>query len=244
MAKRRRNWDWPRISGWFALLFAPARADARFARTKGDYVRMLLQCLLGIAALLLPRVLHTLSGAMLGALGFSVLTFLNKTEGIPVSRSPAFVALFTFCFALALDALFQTNMQKYALEGGEALAGQAALQGHHGGPDRGLHRGAGHRHRGLPLPQAREGEPRARADPQAAQPGGGTGAQGRSATRGGRGQTARALLLFCPQRSSILRARSSVTGSTRAQMRQPASPYSSSSTDPYLCRKETTSPRS
>lgn len=50
MAKRRRNWDWPRISGWFVLLFAPARADARFARTKGDYVRMLLQCLLGIAA--------------------------------------------------------------------------------------------------------------------------------------------------------------------------------------------------
>lgn len=129
MAKRRRNWDWPRISGWFALLFAPARADARFARTKGDYVRMLLQCLLGIAALLLPRVLHALSGAMLGALGFSVLTFLNKTEGIPVSMSPAFVALFTFCFALALDvlweiyeftvdALFQTNMQKYALEAG------------------------------------------------------------------------------------------------------------------------------
>lgn len=98
------------------LLFAPARADARFARTKGDYVRMLLQCLLGIAALLLPRVLHALSGAMLGALGFSVLTFLNKTEGIPVSMSPAFVAL------------FQTNMQKYALEGGEALTGQAALQ--------------------------------------------------------------------------------------------------------------------
>lgn len=110
------------------LLFAPARADARFARTKGDYVRMLLQCLLGIAALLLPRVLHALSGAMLGALGFSVLTFLNKTEGIPVSMSPAFVVLFTFCFALALDALFQTNMQKYALEGGEALTGQAALQ--------------------------------------------------------------------------------------------------------------------
>ena len=49
MAKRRRNWDWPRISGGFVLLFAPARADARFARTKGDYVRMLLQCLLGIA---------------------------------------------------------------------------------------------------------------------------------------------------------------------------------------------------
>ena len=59
--------------------------------------------------------------------------------GIPVSMSPAFVALFTLCFALTLDvlweiyeftvdALFQTNMQKYALEGGEALTGQAALQ--------------------------------------------------------------------------------------------------------------------
>lgn len=154
MAKRRRNWDWPRISGGFVLLFAPARADARFARTKGDYVRMLLQCLLGIAALLLPRVHHALSGAMLGALGIAV------------------------------------------------------------------------------------------AAPSPARAGRGTGAQGRSATRGGHGQTARALLLFCPQRSSILRARSSVTGSTRAQMRQPASPYSSSSTDPYLCRKETTSPRS
>ncbi len=239
MAKRRRNWDWPRISGGFVLLFAPARADARFARTKGDYVRMLLQCLLGIAALLLPRVLHALSGAMLGALGFSVLTFLNKAEGIPVSMSPAFAALFTFCFALALDvlweiyeftvdALFQTNMQKYALEGGEALAGQAALQDTMGDLIVDFIGALGI----------------AIAAPSPARAGRGTGAQGRSATRGGRGQTARALLLFCPQRSSILRARSSVTGSTRAQMRQPASPYSSSSTDPYLCRKETTSPRS
>lgn len=205
MAKRRRNWDWPRISGWFALLFAPARADARFARTKGDYVRMLLQCLLGI----------------------------------PVSMSPAFVALFTFCFALALDvlweiyeftvdALFQTNMQKYALEGGEALAGQAALQDTMGDLIVDFIGALGI----------------AIAAPSPASAGRGTGAQGRSAKRRGRGKFSRALLLFCPQRSSILRARSSVTGSTRAQMRQPASPYSSSSTDPYLCRKETTSPRS
>ncbi len=196
------------------LVFAPARADARFARTKGDYVRMLLQCLLGIAALLLPRVLHALSGAMLGALGFSVLTFLNKTEGIPVSMSPAFVALFTLCFALALDVLFQTNMQKYALEGGEALAGQAALQDTMGDLIVDFI-GA------LAIAIA-----------------------GYLSRKPGRGTGARALLLFCLQRSSILRARSSVTGSTRAQMRQPASPYSSSSTDPYLCRKETTSPRS
>ena len=119
-------------------------------------------------------------------------------------------------------------MQKYALEGGEALAGQAALQDTMGDLIVDFIGALGI----------------AIAAPSPARAGRGTGAQGRSATRGGRGQTARALLLFCPQRSSILRARSSVTGSTRAQMRQPASPYSSSSTDPYLCRKETTSPRS
>lgn len=194
MAKRRRNWDWPRISGWFVLLFAPARADARFARTKGDYVRMLLQCLLGI----------------------------------PVSMSPAFVALFTFCFALALDVLFQTNMQKYALEGGEALTGQAALQDTMGdlivdfiGALAIAIAGYLSRTRGKGNRSTRPERHKRRARANCP-----------------------ALLLFCPQRSSILRARSSVTGSTRAQMRQPASPYSSSSTDPYLCRKETTSPRS
>ena len=43
--------------------------------------------------------------------------------------------------------------------GGRGGAGRpGGPAGHHGGPDRGLHRGAGHRHRGLPLPQAREGE--------------------------------------------------------------------------------------
>ena len=156
MAKRRRNWDWPRISGGFVLLFAPARADARFARTKGDYVRMLLQCLLGIAALLLPRVLHALSGAMLGALGFSVLTFLNKAD--PREHEPGVCG--------AVHALFRPGAGRAVPDqhaeirpgrrGGADRPGGSA--GHHGGPDRGLHRGAGHRHRGLPLPQAREGE--------------------------------------------------------------------------------------
>ena len=205
MAKRRRNWDWPRISGWFVLLFAPARADARFARTKGDYVRMLLQCLLGNPREHEPGVcgaVHALfrpdAGRALGDLR------VHRGRAVPA------------------------NMQKYALEGGEALTGQAALQDTMGDL----------------IVDFIEALGIAITAPSPSSAGRGTGAQGRSATRGGRGQTARALLLFCLQRSSILRARSSVTGSTRAQMRQPASPYSSSSTDPYLCRKETTSPRS
>ncbi len=83
-------------------------------------------------------VLHTFSGAMLGALGFSFINFLNKTDHVPLNLSPVFVAAFTFCFAVTLgvvweiyefsaDTILHTNMQKFALEGGEPLIGAAAL---------------------------------------------------------------------------------------------------------------------
>lgn len=155
--------------------------DVPGVRVKSDYALMLLQCIFGVIAMLLPAliskkvklsiptnmffayavflycaiylgevrlfyyriphwdtVLHTLSGAMLGALGYSVICVLNKSEKIPVSLSPAFVAVFTFCFAVSLgavweiyefliDRIFGTNMQKYALESGKILIGQDAL---------------------------------------------------------------------------------------------------------------------
>ena len=83
-------------------------------------------------------ILHTFSGMALGALGFSIVSLLNKSESIAFSLSPIFVAMFAFCFALALDVIWEiyefsvdyflnTNMQKYALENGESLIGQAAL---------------------------------------------------------------------------------------------------------------------
>ena len=83
--------------------------------------------------------LHTFSGGMLGALGFSLVYILNTAENVRVSLSPAFVALFAFCFALAvgavweiyeytIDSLFGTNMQKMLLEDGTPLIGQAALR--------------------------------------------------------------------------------------------------------------------
>lgn len=82
--------------------------------------------------------LHTLSGAMLGALGYSVISFLNKSDGVPVNLSPVFVAFFAFCFSVSMgmvweiyeflvDRFFGTNMQKFMLEGGEQLIGQQAL---------------------------------------------------------------------------------------------------------------------
>lgn len=83
-------------------------------------------------------ILHTFSGAMLGALGFSVVNIFNKDENISVKLSPAFVALFAFEFAITLgviweiyeftfDGLLGVNMQKFALEDGTQLIGRAAL---------------------------------------------------------------------------------------------------------------------
>lgn len=82
--------------------------------------------------------LHGVSGAMLGALGFSFVTLLNDEERVPVYLSPIFVALFAFCFAIMLgvlwefyefifDGLLNLNMQKYALADGTMLVGREAL---------------------------------------------------------------------------------------------------------------------
>ena len=82
--------------------------------------------------------LHTFSGMMLGSLGFSVITILNKTDKIPLNMSPFFVTLFAFCFAVTIgvfwefyeylfDGLLGLNMQKFMLEDGIALIGREAL---------------------------------------------------------------------------------------------------------------------
>ena len=82
--------------------------------------------------------LHTLSGSMFGALGFSVVNILNKNEKVHVKLSPIFVALFSFLFAVtlgvmweifefAVDGLLGVNMQKFALENGNGLVGRLAV---------------------------------------------------------------------------------------------------------------------
>ena len=83
-------------------------------------------------------ILHTLSGAMLGALGFSFVNILNKHEKVHVELSPIFVAIFAFGFAISLDVIWEIyefwadgalglNMQKFALENGTELIGRAAV---------------------------------------------------------------------------------------------------------------------
>lgn len=152
-----------------------------FVRVKSDYVLMLVQCILGVVAMLMPSflkkklrleipssmiflytiflycaiylgevksfyyqvphwdtILHTFSGAMLGALGFSFVTLLNKNEKVQMNLSPLFVVAFSFCFAVTLgvfweiyeftfDGILGLNMQKFALENGNLLLGRAAL---------------------------------------------------------------------------------------------------------------------
>ncbi|HHV98266.1 MAG TPA: hypothetical protein GXX36_01630 [Clostridiaceae bacterium] len=70
--------------------------------------------------------LHTFSGSIIGAIGFSLVDILNKNEKVAIKLSPIFVSIFSFCFALAIGALweiyefamdtfFGLNMQKSGL---------------------------------------------------------------------------------------------------------------------------------
>ena len=83
-------------------------------------------------------ILHVFSSGMLGALGYTLVDTLNESKNVRLLLSPFFVSLFAFCFALSMGAIwelyeflmdffFGTNMQKFALENGTLLIGQAAL---------------------------------------------------------------------------------------------------------------------
>lgn len=83
-------------------------------------------------------ILHAFSGAALGALGFILVSLLNENRHVDVELSPFFIALFAFCFALAMgaiweiyeftvDGVLQLNMQKYLTEAGEVRIGRDAL---------------------------------------------------------------------------------------------------------------------
>lgn len=82
--------------------------------------------------------LHAFSSMMSGVFGFMVVALLNRDERTPIHLSPFFVALFAFCFAVAigavweiyeytLDGLLGMNMQKFTTAEGEVLIGHAAL---------------------------------------------------------------------------------------------------------------------
>jgi len=82
--------------------------------------------------------LHAFSAVMAGAFGFMAVALLNRSERTPMQLSPFFVALFAFCFAVAIGALWEIyeytvdgllglNMQKFITAEGDVLAGREAL---------------------------------------------------------------------------------------------------------------------
>lgn len=197
MKKSYTKRDWKKIVGillflsllvsiifiTFKIIKTPSFTSAEaYSKVKGDYVLMLLQCILGIIVMFIPSVverklsvdipnnmevmyfiflycaiylgevrnfyylipywdviLHAFSGAMLGTLGFSLVSYLNDLKFLNTNLSPFFVALFAFCFALAsgavweiyefvADSLIGTNMQKFIIADGTVLSGHAALR--------------------------------------------------------------------------------------------------------------------
>lgn len=82
--------------------------------------------------------LHFFSAGMLATLAYSIVSMFNQSDSVPVNLSPGFLALFAFCFAVTCgavweiyeftgDSLLGMNMQKWRLEDGTPLIGQAAL---------------------------------------------------------------------------------------------------------------------
>lgn len=83
-------------------------------------------------------ILHGFSSLMLGFFGFMAVTVLVRDEHTVMKLSPLFVAVFAFCFALTIGALWEIyeyafdgllglNMQKFTDANGRVLSGHEAL---------------------------------------------------------------------------------------------------------------------
>lgn len=51
--------------------------------------------------------LHSSSGLILGNIGYALVSYLNGSSTVKINLSPLFVALFSFCFALSIGALWE-----------------------------------------------------------------------------------------------------------------------------------------
>ena len=84
-------------------------------------------------------ILHSLSAALLAALGFTIMQMYNqRAKQVQGNISAALMAVFAFCFALAIgavweiyeytgDGLLNMNMQRFLNAQGNSLIGRAAL---------------------------------------------------------------------------------------------------------------------
>lgn len=83
------------------------------------------------------NLLHFFSSMMMGALSFSIINGFNQYR--ITKLSPLYVAIFSFCFAMTIGAIWEIieftmdgiaglNSQKYATESGTLLVGREALE--------------------------------------------------------------------------------------------------------------------
>lgn len=128
----------------FALTYYPSILEKRF----GVYLPKRLQIVITLfifAAQVLGEIgdfyeriswwdtmLHTISGTVLGLVGFLFVYLLNEKGNVNVNLSPKFVIVFAFCFALTMgvfweffeygaDRIFGLNVQKFRFEGQDGL---------------------------------------------------------------------------------------------------------------------------
>lgn len=92
---------------------------------------------------LYDKILHTTGGVIFAVLSFSVVWLLNNSEGKKVKLSPFFIVLFTFCFTMTveyvweliefgMDRLFGLNMQRWQdsiIEGSQIVVGGEVVDG-------------------------------------------------------------------------------------------------------------------
>lgn len=132
------------------VIFLPAQAEQRFGIDLPDLMEMIYFIFLFCAIYLgevqnfyyrVPfwdTILHGFSAVMLGALGFFLVDFMNRSRTLHLQLKPFFVSFFAFCFATTCgvvweiyeytaDQLLGTNMQKFMTADGVVLSGHAAL---------------------------------------------------------------------------------------------------------------------
>ena len=79
-------------------------------------------------SILFDKILHTTSGLVMGAVGFSLVNLLNESKNTHLRLSPFFVALFSFCFSMMIasvweiyefsyDSIAGGNSQRWEIEG-------------------------------------------------------------------------------------------------------------------------------
>ncbi len=100
-------------------LMIPSIANKKFKLKIPMYLRVVLVIFIYLAVFLgevqnyyykIPfwdTILHTFSGFIFAIISLSIINLLNDNKSIHMQLSPVFVALFAFCFAVALGALWE-----------------------------------------------------------------------------------------------------------------------------------------